>query len=282
MNLKYICVYLHMDNENKLLLLEVIGDQYRQYNIKQNQGFMGFFNNIYKYYQRNQGEYRNIQEVNKRIIQESIGFIKKNITRYATNNNIQERSDNISLKQIDATDLRYVKDDKFDMKLKKREDEFTGLMNAGKPDEIDFSFNKDDELPAADLNKLLGQTLADREKELESVQRKYNKNGIEDAAKWLKLNEEEKEKGREKLKSKKTVSFNMDEIPQTEDKTVSSLLSKLKPVDTKSGELIELLNTILNNQKEILNLLKGKKLEEVEKKVEEEVEKKELIQEQNE
>ena len=281
MNLKYKLVYLHMDDGNKQLLLEIIGEQYKHYNIKQNQGFMGFYSNIYKFYQRNQHEYRNIQEVNKKIIQESIGFIKKNITRYATNNNIQERSDNISLKQIDSTDLRYVKDDKFDMKLKKREDEFTGLMNAGKPDEIDFSFNKDDELPAADLNKLLGQTLADREKELENVQRKYNKNGIEDAAKWLKLNEEEKEKGREKL-NKKTVSFNIDEIPQTEDKTVSTLLSKLKPVDTKSGEVIELLNKILNNQKEILNLLKGKKLDEVEKKVQEEVEKKELIQEQNE
>jgi hypothetical protein len=148
-------------------------------------------------------------------------------------------------------------------------------MNSGKPNDIDFSFGKDDELPAADLNKLLGQTLADREQELKSVQRKYNKNGIDDAAKWLKLNEEEKEKGREKLKSKKTVSFNMDELPQTDDKTVSTLLSKLKPVDTKSGDVVELLNTILNNQKEILNLLKGKKIDEVEKKVEE------LIQEQN-
>ena len=117
---------------------------------------------------------------------------------------------------------------------------------------------------------------------MKNVQRKYNKNGIEDAAKWLKLNEEEKEKGREKLKNKKTVSFNMDELPQTDDKTVSTLLSKLKPVDTKSGEVIELLNTILNNQKEILNLLKGKKIDEVEKKVEEVVDKKELIQKPNE
>ena len=282
MNLKYKLVYLHMDNENKQLLLEVIGEQYKHYNIKQNNGFMGFFNNIYKYYQRNQGEYNNIQEINKKVVQESMGFIQNNVVQYATNSKAQERSDNLSLKQVDATDLRYVKDDKFDMKLKKREDEFSGLMNSGKPNDIDFSFNEEEELPAADLNKLLGQTLADREKELKNVQRKYNKNGIDDAAKWLKLNEEEKEKGREKLKSKKTVSFNMDELPQTDDKTVSTLLSKLKPVDTKSGEVIELLNTILNNQKEILNLLKGKKIEEVEKKVEEVVDKKELIQEQTE
>lgn len=268
-----------MDDGNKNLLLEVIGEQYKHYNIKQNNGFMGFFNNIYKFYQRNQGEYNNIQEINKKVVQESMGFIQKNVVQYATNTNMKERSDNISLKQIDSTDLRYVKDDQFDMKLKKREDEFSGLMNSGKPEDIDFSFNKDDELPAADLNKLLGQTLADREQELKNVQRKYNKNGIEDAAKWLKLNEEEKEKGREKIKSKKTVSFNMDELPQTDDKTVSTLLSKLKPVDTKSGDVIELLNTILNNQKEILNLLKGKKIEEVEKKVEEVVDKKDLIQE---
>tara|TARA_B110000003_G_scaffold276127_1_gene321033 strand:+ start:9219 stop:10058 length:840 start_codon:yes stop_codon:yes gene_type:complete len=273
MNLKYKLVYLHMDNENKQLLLEVIGEQYKHYNIKQNNGFMGFFNNIYKYYQRNQGEYNNIQEINKKVVQESMGFIQNNVVQYATNSKAQERSDNLSLKQVDATDLRYVKDDKFDMKLKKREDEFSGLMNSGKPNDIDFSFNEEEELPAADLNKLLGQTLADREKELKNVQRKYNKNGIDDAAKWLKLNEEEKEKGREKLKSKKTVSFNMDELPQTDDKTVSTLLSKLKPVDTKSGGVIELLNTILNNQKEILNLLKSKKIDEVEKKVEELIQK---------
>ena len=273
MNLKYKLVYLHMDNENKQLLLEVIGEQYKHYNIKQNNGFMGFFNNIYKYYQRNQGEYNNIQEINKKVVQESMGFIQNNVVQYATNSKAQERSDNLSLKQVDATDLRYVKDDKFDMKLKKREDEFSGLMNSGKPNDIDFSFNEEEELPAADLNKLLGQTLADREKELKNAQRKYNKNGIDDAAKWLKLNEEEKEKGREKLKSKKTVSFNMDELPQTDDKTVSTLLSKLKPVDTKSGGVIELLNTILNNQKEILNLLKSKKIDEVEKKVEELIQK---------
>ncbi len=282
MNLKYKLVYLHMDDGNKQLLLEVIGEQYKHYNIKQNNGFMGFFNNIYKFYQRNQGEYNNIQEINKKVVQESMGFIQKNVVQYATNTNMKERSDNISLKQIDSTDLRYVKDGQFDMKLKKREDEFSGLMNSGKPDDIDFSFSKDDELPAADLNKLLGQTLADREQELKNVQRKYNKNGIDDAAKWLKLNEEEKEKGREKLNSKKTVSFNIDDMPRADDETVSTLLSKLKPVDTKSGDTIELLNTILNNQKEILNLLKGKKIDEVEKKVEEEVEKKELIQEQNE
>ena len=240
MNLKYICVYLHMDNENKLLLLEVIGDQYRQYNIKQNQGFMGFFNNIYKYYQRNQGEYRNIQEVNKKVVQESIGFIKKNITRYAKNSNNYypeaKINNTISLKQIDATDLRYVKDDKFEMKLKKREDEFSGLMNAGKPDEIDFSFNTNEELPAADLNKLLGQTLQDREKELESIQNKYNKNGIEDATSWLKLNEKKKEN-----KEERKVTFNIEET--SDNKGVNELLSKLKPIEKNEDKIFNMLNT---------------------------------------
>ena len=124
MNLKYTLVYLHMNDGNKQLLLEVVDEQYKHYNVKQNAGFMGFYSNIYKFYQRNQGEYNNIQEVNKKIIQESIGFIRKNITRYANNDAVQYNDnkptqDTISLKQIDATDLRYVKDDKFDMKLKK-------------------------------------------------------------------------------------------------------------------------------------------------------------------
>ncbi len=56
MNLKYTLVYLHMDDNNKQLLLEVVDEQYRHYNVKQNNGFMGFYNNIYKFYQRNQGD----------------------------------------------------------------------------------------------------------------------------------------------------------------------------------------------------------------------------------
>ena len=279
MNLKCIYVYLHMDNENKLLLLEVIGDQYRQYNIKQNQGFMGFFNNIYKYYQRNQGEYQNIQQVNKKVVQESIGFIKKNITRYAKeegNTYYQEPKTNntISLKQIDATDLRYVKDDKFEMKLKKREDEFSGLMNSGKPDEIDFSFNTNEELPAADLNKLLGQTLQDREKELESIQNKYNKNGIEDATSWLKLNESKKEK-----KDERKVTFNIEET--SDNKGVNELLSKLKPIENNEDKIFNMLNTILNKQDEILDLLRKKETKKIEEKVEKAVDEKEVSYQEN-
>lgn len=279
MNLKYICVYLHMDNENKLLLLEVIGDQYRQYNIKQNQGFMGFFNNIYKYYQRNQGEYRNIQEVNKKVVQESIGFIKKNITRYAKesdNSYYPEAKTNntISLKQIDATDLRYVKDDKFEMKLKKREDEFNGLMNAGKPNEIDFSFNNNEELPADDLNKLLGQTLQDREKELEQIQNKYNKNGMEDATNWLKLNDNKKEK-----KDDRKVTFNIEET--SENKGVNELLSKLKPIENNEDKIFNMLNTILNKQDEILNLLKKNETKDIEDKVEKAVDEKDINYQEN-
>lgn len=275
-----------MNNENKQMILEVIDGQYRNYNIKQNQGFMGFYNNIYKFYQRNQGEYNSIQEINKKVVQESIGFIKKNITRYATNSNSndnyysnQPRQDTISLKQIDATDLRYVKDDKFDMKLKKREEEFSGLMNRGKPDEIDFTFNKDEELPAESLNKILGQTLADREKELQSITNTYNKNGLEDAAKWLKINEDEKDKGRKKLKDDKKVTFSI-----TEDNTVNTLLSKLKPTENKEEnkeDFIGILNTILNKQDEILNLLRNITKEKVEEKVEKKVEELESIDEED-
>jgi len=266
-----------MNNENKEMILDVINDQYKSYNVKQNQGFLGFYNNIYKYYQRNKGEYKSIQEINKKVVQESIGFINKNITRYATNSNSSEnyydnqtKKEPISLKQIDATDLRYVKDDQFEMKLKNRENEFTGLMNRGKPDTIDFSFNKDEELPADDLNKILGQTLADREKELASITNTYNVNGIDDAAKWLKINEEEKDKGRKKLSDEKRVSFNI-----TEDNAVNTLLSKLKPADKEANknEIITILNTILNKQDEILNLLRNKKKDDIEKHVEEKVDK---------
>ena len=144
-------------------------------------------------------------------------------------------------------------------------------MNAGKPKDIDFTFKSEDELPAEDLNKLLGQTLADREKELENITNKYNKGGLEDAAKWLKINEEKKEKGREKLKEDKKVTFKVEEKT---DPAVNSLLSKLKPIQTEDSEIKKLLNTILDKQNEILNLLKEKKIKEIEKKVEKKVDEK--------
>tara|TARA_B110000438_G_C15810576_1_gene649450 strand:+ start:2216 stop:3010 length:795 start_codon:yes stop_codon:yes gene_type:complete len=261
-----------MDDSNKQLLLEVISEQYRNYNIKQNNGFMGFYNNIYKYYQRNSGEYSSIQEVNKKIIQESMGFIQKSATPATNEKRVEDTGlNNMTLKQVDATDLRYVKDDKFDIKLKEREDNFQGLMNKGKPKDIDFTFKNDEDLPVESLNKLLGQTLADRENELMTITNKYNTGGIEDAAKWLKINEEEKNKGRKKLKGEgKKVSFNIEEFDT--DTTVNSLLSKLKPARIENDEMVKLLNTILNKQNEILNLLKENKVKEIEKEVEKIVE----------
>ena len=124
-------------------------------------------------------------------------------------------------------------------------------------------------MPADDLNKILGQTLADREKELQSITNTYNKNGLEDAAKWLKINEDEKEKGRKKINNEKKVSFNI-----TEDSSVNTLLSKLKPSNNEENkeDFIEILNTILNKQDEILNLLRNIKKEDVEQKVEKKVE----------
>jgi len=251
-----------MDEENKQLLLELIGEQYIKYHIGDNNGFIGFYNNIYKFYQRNQGEYASIQEINKKIIQESVGFIDKNVMPpndvREDYNNKQLKEAATSLKQVDKTDLRYVADDKFDMKLKKREKDFSGLMDKGKPEKIDFSFKTDDELPADDLNKLLGQTLEDRANELENITNKYNTGGLEDAAKWLKINEENK--GGDKPKKEKTVTFKIED----DDTTVTSLLSKLKPsMRAEDSDMMKLLNTILNNQNEILDLLKGGGMEKI-------------------
>ncbi len=160
------------------------------------------------------------------------------------------------------------------MKLKKREDAFSGLMNKDKPKEIDFTFKNEEDLPVDDLNKLLGQTLADREKELASITTKYNTGGLEDAAKWLKINEEEKNKGRKKLKEEKTVRFTIEDEEEENDTTVTSLLSKLKPATKgENGNIMKLLNTILNKQDEILNLLKNNKVKSIEEEVEKIVEK---------
>ena len=129
-------------------------------------------------------------------------------------------------------------------------------------------------MPAADLNKLLGQTLQDREKELESIQNKYNKNGIEDATSWLKLNESKKEK-----KDERKVTFNIEET--SDNKGVNELLSKLKPIENNEDKIFNMLNTILNKQDEILDLLRKKETKKIEEKVEKAVDEKEVSYQEN-
>ena len=72
----------------------------------------------------------------------------------------------------------------FDKGLETQKQHFDKMINAEKPKEIDFSDSKKD-LPLDNLDAIMGQTLADREKELRMITNQYSNKDREAAQKWL-------------------------------------------------------------------------------------------------
>ena len=156
---------------------------------------------------------------------------------------------NRELKTIEASELKVQKDEGFSMKLKSREEAFKSLIEKPAPPSVEFA-DKNQDVPSQNLDVLMNQSLADREKELQMILN----NGLDKKAKeWLKSVETSDNKKNEEKK----VRF---EEP-VENKPMLNLLSKLKTnevnnVMNSNNETITLLKEILENQKEILNILK--------------------------
>ena len=90
------------------------------------------------------------------------------------------------------------KREKFDVGLATQESQFKQMINPKKPKKIDFSDGSED-LPIQNLDVIMNQTLADRQKELESITQKYNTVDQEKAQKWLnRENENTENKNRKK------------------------------------------------------------------------------------
>ena len=81
----------------------------------------------------------------------------------------------------------------FSRKLENQQNNFNKMINPKKPKEIDFTDNKEDE-PIKNLDFIMTQTLADRQKELELITNKYNTNSQKTAQKWLNREDDEVQK----------------------------------------------------------------------------------------
>ena len=140
------------------------------------------------------------------------------------------------------------------MKLKSREEAFNSLINKPTPNQVTFE-EKEQDVPSQNLDVLMKQSLADREKELQLI---LNNKGDKKAEEWLKPVETS-----DKPKEPKKVSFNLDE-PKNERQEVVNLLSKLKPksnVRNENNEIINLLKKVLENQEKILSKLNKEETE---------------------
>ena len=149
-----------------------------------------------------------------------------------------------------AEDIQKERQSAFNMELKKKEEEMSSIIKLRKPDEIKFLDDVYDKPIGDDMERLLAETLASRERELEQLN---NSTGKEDkivAEKWINPNKESTSPNsnsiNDSLDKKKKVSFNVETEP--EDEQVSSSTTMTEPNSTETA--LEL-NALMNKFKKI-------------------------------
>ena len=85
-----------------------------------------------------------------------------------------------------AEDIQKERQSAFNMELKKKEEEMSSIIKLRKPDEIKFSDDNYDKPIGDDMERLLAETLASRERELEQITKGKEDKDI--AEKWINPN----------------------------------------------------------------------------------------------
>ena len=76
--------------------------------------------------------------------------------------------------EVNDDDLFKKKRNTFNDKLKLVKNNFDNMIKLKKPDEIKFEDEEEPEMPPENLETIMNQTLADREKELQMITQKYS------------------------------------------------------------------------------------------------------------
>tara|TARA_B100001250_G_C19641616_1_gene718541 strand:- start:5 stop:835 length:831 start_codon:yes stop_codon:yes gene_type:complete len=208
----------------------------------------------------------NLNELNKKIVEQGYNFIMSNQPRQKVT---PKQSPQMSKREM------------FDVGLANQEAHLKKMINPKKPKKIDFSDGSED-FPIQNMERVMNQTLADRQRELDSITQKYSNNDKQKAEKWLNMNE-----NTPKIKIERTTNIKLDNtitdlalLPkQQRDKierrvtfdiqeskppnALSSLFSKLKQKKPVSNDdIINKLDTIISNQEKIMKMfstIKGEK-----------------------
>jgi hypothetical protein len=241
-------------DNNKQMLFDLLKSIGSDNNMKINDSELyNFINEQCNYFHINRidlGYGNDLEGMNKKVVEGGYNFIMSN------QNKPEVKVENIQLSTREV----------FDKNLATQESQFKKMINPKKPNKIDFSDNQED-LPIQNLDIIMNQTLADRQKELESITKKYNTEDQEKAQKWLNRENETPKLKIEKNTNinldnaikinKKRVTFNINDGDSKTNNNVSNFLSKLKQKPTvKNDNIISKLDIIISNQNEILKLLK--------------------------
>ena len=185
-----------------------------------------------------------MNDINKDIISQCYNFILSKQQKGRQNNSVEQ--------PLNKREL-------FEKNLAEKQKDFENGITLKKPKEIDFSDGSED-FPVGNLDVIMNQTLADRQKELEQITSGFSKKQQEEASKWLNNGETPKIKifdnvivENEVIKPTKKVRF---EVKETGEKNaVTNFFSKLKMKKENNNDIIEKLDKIISNQEKILKLL---------------------------
>ena len=247
-----------VSNENKEMLWDLIIDICNDNAFQVNgEELKQFLDRRCGYYHGQRFEFPNfnLNDINKEIIGQCYNFILSKQNNMRTN-----KSSNIKIQEpLNKREL-------FDRSLAQKKKDFSEGINLKKPKEIDFTDGSED-FPVGNLDVIMNQTLADRQKELQQITLGFSKSKQEEAAKWLNNGETPKIKildnvkiEKEIMKPKKKVRFEAKE--NGEKNVVTNFFSKLKMKKDNSSDIIEKLDIIISNQEKIINLLNKKEEEE--------------------
>ena len=243
-----------VETSNKKMLFELLKSIGTDNNfIINDDELINFINNKCNYFHVNRYEFdfgSNLNAVNKKIVEDGYNFI---MSKQKRQNVPEVRSEQLSKREM------------FDVGLANKEAQFKNMINPKKPKEIDFSDGSED-FPIKNLDVIMNQTLADRERELNSITKKYSNQDQIKAQKWLNREDETPKikiernsnitlKNQILVKPKKKVTFEVDE--KKKDNNLLGFLSKLKQKPlVEDNNIINKLDIIIKNQNEILKLLK--------------------------
>lgn len=246
-----------MDIENKQLLGEMVELMITENKMRNPKEVMNFLNERCNYHWERKPLNFSANELNKNILNECYNYIRKNI-----GNTIRKDTPDNKMAPV-YTGIKEKNTD-FDAMYNAYKNDFERVRDGNRPKAIDFSATSDDFPTSKNVDDLVSQSLKDREKELENMQKHYNK---EQAEKWLNnekttevpdMNDPPKLVIHEKEEKKVRFAISPETTNQIISPNIDSIIGRMKKKESSEEmkEVINILKEILATQKEILSWAK--------------------------
>jgi len=173
-------------NQNKKLIWDLLSPTFPE-NRSVRQRMVTFIDDVSSTLHKDRFKYKsNMMQMNKILLSESKKYLTKCVNEI--------KMDQVEVRQINKIQQRNMVDSRnydkfttkkehtttFENRLRDKQEKFNKLLDGEKPKSIDFSDKPDK--PISTINTLIDSTLAEREKELSSITKNYNKKDVE---KWL-------------------------------------------------------------------------------------------------